>query len=82
MDNKDTKDPIIEQEVEDIIGHQFIKKKGKLVSEYLVKQKGYPTYENSWEPKANLANAKELLDEYKVAAIELAKYKAPSRSKK
>jgi hypothetical protein len=82
MDDEDAEDPIVEWEVEDIVGHQFVKKKGKLVPEYLVKWKGYPTYENSWEPEANLANAKELLDEYKAAAAELAEYKAPSRSKK
>jgi hypothetical protein len=32
--------------------------------EYLVKWKGYGDHENSWEPTANLTNAKDLIKEF------------------
>ena len=54
-----------EWEVEAIVAHRTRRYRGKTVKkEYLIKWKGYPSYENSWEPRANLKNAKELLDEY------------------
>ena len=34
-------------------------------TQYLIKWKGYPTSENSWLPKKELTNAKELLDQFK-----------------
>jgi transposase InsO family protein len=82
IDDEDEEDPVVEWEVEDIVGHRFVKKKGQLVPEYLVKWKGYPTYENSFEPEANLANAQELLDEYKAAAAELAEYRESTKRKR
>ena len=33
--------------------------------QFLIKWKGYPTSENSWEPERNLENADELLRTYK-----------------
>jgi hypothetical protein len=33
--------------------------------QYLVKWKGYPTADNTWEPESNLEHAAELLKEYK-----------------
>jgi Chromo (CHRromatin Organisation MOdifier) domain len=37
--------------------------KGKR-KQYLVKWKGYPMHESSWEPEENLKKAKEALSEY------------------
>ena len=50
-----------EFEVEAIIGHR--KRWGNM--QFLIKWKGYPTSENSWEPERNLENADELLRTYK-----------------
>lgn len=50
-----------EYEVEAIVAHR--KKWGRMT--YLVKWKGYPTSENSWEPEPNLNNAKKVLNAYK-----------------
>jgi hypothetical protein len=49
-----------EYTVEAIIGHR--KRQNKM--EYKVKWEGYPDYENTWEPVANLTNAKELITDY------------------
>ena len=32
--------------------------------QYLVKWKGYPNYENTWEPLSNLSNASDIIREY------------------
>ena len=50
-----------EYEVEAIISHR---RSGKGQA-YLVKWKGYPTSENTWEPERNLYNAREILKQYK-----------------
>lgn len=50
-----------EYEVEAIIGHW--KRWGRMT--YLMKWKGYPTSENSWEPERNLRNARDILNLYK-----------------
>ncbi|GBE79602.1 Transposon Tf2-12 polyprotein [Sparassis crispa] len=50
-----------EYEVEAILNHR--QRYGW--TQYLVKWKGYASAENSWEPEANLTNAKGLLGEYK-----------------
>jgi Chromo (CHRromatin Organisation MOdifier) domain len=55
----------LEHEVESILSH---KGKGKGRS-FLIKWKGYPTSENTWEPERNLKNAPELLKEYKMHRI-------------
>ena len=46
-----------EWEVETILDTR--KRYGK--QEFLVKWKGYPPYENSWEPEENLTNAPEVV---------------------
>ena len=50
-----------EYKVEAITGHR--KWYGHM--QYLVKWKGYPVSENSWEPEAYLRNAKDTLSRYK-----------------
>ena len=51
-----------EFEVEQILGMKQMGKGRK--TQYLVKWKGYPTSDNSWEPEKNL-NVKELIAEFK-----------------
>lgn len=53
-------DDDIEYEVEEITGKK-ISKKGVF---YKVKWKGYSASESTWEPKENLANAEELIEEF------------------
>jgi hypothetical protein len=49
-----------EYEVESILDHAVYRRQHK----YLVKWKGYPTEENTWEPKSNLQNSLQLLADY------------------
>ena len=46
-----------EFEVEKILGQQGQK--------YLIKWKGYPTSENTWEPLKNLENCRQLLEDFR-----------------
>jgi hypothetical protein len=50
----------LEYEVEEILKHKV---KGKR-KHYLVKWKGYPMHESSWEPEGNLNKAKKALSKY------------------
>ena len=50
-----------EYEVEAIHSHKRV---GRGLA-YLIKWKGYPSSENSWEPERNISNAQELLSSYK-----------------
>jgi hypothetical protein len=54
-------DGVEEHEVEFITRHRL---RG-CSHQYLVKWKGYPTADNTWEPESNLDHAAELLKEYK-----------------
>lgn len=60
----DTDEPIFE--VEAIVGHRKIER-GRAAGtiQYLVKWKGYPMYEATWEPIRNLGNALEAMRDYK-----------------
>ena len=50
-----------EWEVEAIVGHKLYRGKWR----FLVKWKGYPTSDNSWEPAEHLDNATDILQAYK-----------------
>jgi hypothetical protein len=52
-----------EYEVEDLLDSR-ISKKGQGHLEYLVKWKNYPRGDVSWEPKENLTNAQEIMEEF------------------
>jgi len=52
----------VEYEVEAILDHKGTKSK-----HFLVKWKGYPSEDNTWEPEVNLQNCHELLMQYKHA---------------
>ena len=54
-----------EWEVERIVKQRTVKRgKNKKQHEYLVKWKGYPEWEMTWEPLRHLAGAKQLLEEF------------------
>jgi len=59
-ENEDDKE---EYEVEQILDVKIAKEKGKLVKRYLVKWKGYPESDNSWEKESNM-NCPDLLKEF------------------
>lgn len=60
-EDDDEEDEEAAYEVEAVVGHRFSKKVGEQV--FLVKWKGYPEEENTWEPEANFAS-RELIDAY------------------
>jgi hypothetical protein len=53
-----------EYEVEEIVDKRSRMRGRKEVIEYLVKWKGYPASDNTWEPLSNLANASEAIAEF------------------
>ncbi len=56
-----------EYEVEEILGHRMQRKRRgqPLLKEYLIKWKGYPTYDATWEPESHLDSALDILQQYK-----------------
>ena len=56
-----------EFEVEDILGHRLQRRK----LQFLIKWKGYPSYDATWEPESHLQCAKPILRKYKQAHPEL-----------
>jgi hypothetical protein len=50
----------VEHEVEDVLDSKFMRKR----LFYLVKWRGYPVSDNSWEPASHLSNAKDLVQEF------------------
>jgi hypothetical protein len=53
-----------EFEVEEIVDKRIRRTRRNQVAEYLVKWRGYPTSDNTWEPLSNLGNATEALSEF------------------
>ena len=60
--NNKNSQSISEYTVEKIINDRFIKKNGKIIHEFLVKWENYPN--PTWEPKSNLHNCQEILNDY------------------
>jgi hypothetical protein len=54
-----------EYEIEAILKHRYRRPRTGVTVEYLVRWKGYGPTEDSWEPKENLGNSNEILEEYK-----------------
>ena len=56
-----------EYEVEEIFGHRMHRKRRghTLQREFLIKWKGYPSYDATWEPESHLQSAPEILQDYK-----------------
>lgn len=55
-----------EYEVERVEAERAVKLRGNRVRmEFLVKWKGYPSWENTWEPAASLSNAQEAVAEFR-----------------
>ena len=56
-----------EYEVEEILGHRMQRKRRgqPLQKEYLIKWKGYPTYDATWEPESHMGSALDILQQYK-----------------
>ena len=56
-----------EYEVEDILGHRMQRKRRGHSSqrEFLIKWKGYPAYDATWEPESHLQSAPRILQNYK-----------------
>jgi hypothetical protein len=66
----------VEFEVEDILDSKFMRKR----LFYLVKWKGYPVCDNSWEPASHLSNAKDLVDSFHVKYPDKPSASLPSTS--
>jgi transposase InsO family protein len=54
-----------EYEVEAIRNHRERKWRGKMYQQYLVKWKGYPEWENTWEWEDTLINSQQIVEDYK-----------------
>ena len=56
-----------EHVVEAVVNSRVIGRGARRSMMFLVKWKGYPDTETSWEPEANLENAQEAIDDYYAA---------------
>ena len=54
----------LEYEVDRVVGIRMRRKGKKMVKEYLVLWKGYPEWERTWEPEANLQNAQQAIRDF------------------
>ena len=59
-----------EYEVERIIDRRTIRTGRKAKRQYLIKWRGYPEYENTWENLENLQNCKELVQDFERSHVE------------
>ena len=57
-----------EFEVEEIVNRRLRKRGKKQIVEYLIKWKGKPAYENTWEPESNLEHAHQAIKRYHTKA--------------
>ena len=54
-----------EHEVQEILGHRLRRRGRTARREFLIKWKGYPTYDATWEPESHLSTANDILTAYK-----------------
>ena len=50
-----------EYEVEQLLAHRTVRNQ----TQYLIQWKGYPSWDNTWEPESNLTHCQDLLQEYR-----------------
>jgi hypothetical protein len=67
-----------EYEIEQVLDERT--RRGK--REYLVRWLGYPSWEDSWQPEENLANAQEILTEYQARRDRIGPLTEPKRQSK
>ncbi|KAE8227636.1 hypothetical protein CF326_g7463 [Tilletia indica] len=63
-DDDDDDDDQDEYEIEAVRDHKYVGKGARRQIHYLIKWKGYPESDNTWEPEENTENSKDAVDEY------------------